>query len=418
MATFTGEDLLSEPRTAEYTPHSSHSGFISAGFKHRPFFSRVHVREMLTDPRVTFGLWLIKGPLISNARFFVKTEDEELKKYLVRSIERFWRTSAVRALKAVEWGYSGSEVSYKVDEGRIMFDTLRDLDPPDINVVTSRGRLQGITVRNSKFTSGKDFRSRQRVFVGGPKAFLHVHQRERNPWYGLSRLFGSFVPWWEQWSDGGYRDIRRLWFYKNAYEGGVMYHPPGITRTNDGTVISNKDLAREMIEKKRTGGVIAFPNMTTADGSRAWEYEPPRANDVPSGLGEYGVSLREEILEGMGIPPEVVESSGSEGFGSSTGRAIPQMAFFSTLQEVLQWLISDFDTQILRPVAKLSFPDPRYEIIPFSLLKIAGEIMAIGPGGEPQPVSTSEKNFEKQNNQVPTSQKNPPTKPEPAAQAA
>ena len=270
MAKFTTEELLSEPRTSEYMPFSRHSGFISQGFRHRPFFSRTHVREMITDPRITFGLWLIKGPLVSNARFFVDTDNDELKAYLKTSIERFWRTSAVRALKAVEWGYSGSEVIYKVDEaGRIVFDTLRDLDPPDVNVVTNNGRLQGITVRNTRFTNTRNPRTQQRVFVGGPKAFLHVHQREKNPWYGLSRLFGAFIPWWEQWSDGGYRDIRRLWFYKNAYEGGVMYHPPGITRTSEGTVISNKDLAREMIEKKRTGGVIAFPNLTTSDGSRA-----------------------------------------------------------------------------------------------------------------------------------------------------
>ena len=392
MVKFSGEELLQEPLTSDYVPFSRHSGFLSHGFRHRPFFSRMHVREMLTDPRVVFGLWLIKGPLISNARFFIKTEDAELKEFCVQAIDRFWRTSAVRALKAIEWGYSGSEVIYEVEKGRVQFKTLRDLDSSDVNVVTTQGKFQGILVRNSRFSStGGKSRAQHKIFIGGPKAFLHVHQRERNPWYGLSRLFGAFVPWWEQWSDGGYRDIRRLWFYKNAYEGGTMYHPPGITRLNDGTVISNKDLAREMIEKKRTGGVIAFPNTTLSDGAtRSWEYDPPRANDIPTGLLEYGTTLRDEILEGMGIPPEVIESAGSEGFGSSTGRAIPQMAFFSTLQEVLQWMISDFDSQILRPICKLSFEDPQYNIVPFSLIKVAGDSMVIGPDGTQSPVSINE----------------------------
>ena len=390
MAVFTAQDLLKEPVTAEYIPFMRHSGFLVTGFRNRPPFSRLHVREMLTDPRVQFGLWLIKGPIMSNAKFVVKSENTEVQDFVIKSVERFWRTSAVRALKAVEWGYSGSEVIYEVKNGQVHFQTLRDLDTPDVSVVTNSGRLQGIIVRHVPM--GTQPQSHKiKVFIGGPKAFLHVHMRERNPWYGLSRLFASFIPWWEQWSDGGYRDVRRLWFYKNAFEGGILYHPPGITRLNDGTIISNKDLAREMIEKKRTGGVIAFPNLTVdASGNRAWEYEAAKPNDIPGGLMEYGTTLRDEILEGMGIPTEVVESSGGEGFGSSSGRAIPQMAFFSTLQEIAQWLIHDFQVQILEPLVALNFGEGiDFEVVPQSLLESANELMSentegnIRPPGEP-----------------------------------
>ena len=364
MTMYTAQDLLSEPVTSGYIPEVRISGFYTN--RNRPHFSGLVVREMLADPRVIFGLWLLKGPLLANAKFFVKCENPEVKEFLKTSITRFWRNSASRALKAIEWGYSGSEVIYRVDEnGSVAFDILKDLDSMDVKVATDKGRFSGMVIRNVPTNKGK-----RRVYIGGPKAFLHTHWRERNTWYGLSRLFGAHIPWWEQWSDGGFRDIRRLWFYKNAFEGGTIYHPPGITRLKDGSVVSNKDLARELIEKKRTGGTLTMPNNTTGDGqTRAWEYDPPQSNNVPNGLLEYGPELRDEILEGMGIPPEVIEASGGEGFGSSSGRAVPQMAFFSTLQEVLQWLVTDADTQIFRPTVALNFGEVPYEICPFNLWK-------------------------------------------------
>ena len=152
-----------------------------------------------------------------------------------------------------------------------------------------------------------------------------------------------------------------------------MYHPPGLTRTKDGLTISNKDLAREMIEKKRTGGTLTLPNTTGGEGIRTWEYSAPASNQVPSGLAEYGQSLKEELFEGMGIPPEVFQSGGGEGFGSSTGRQIPEEAFFAVLQEIVGWLISDADSQIFRHLVRLNFGDIDYEIVPFGLTYKAEE---------------------------------------------
>ena len=56
----------------------------------------------------------------------------------------------------------------------------------------------------------------------------------------------------------------------------------------------------------------------------------------------------------MGIPCEVVESAGGEGFGSSSGREIPETAFYSVLQEELNWLIYDFVEQIARPAVTIN----------------------------------------------------------------
>ena len=361
-------ELLGPPLTSDYMPSGYAGIFLFA--RNRPPFSLTVIQEMLADPRVIFGLWLLKGPILANARFKVECEDDDVRKFLIRNVTRFWRNSAARSLKAVEWGYSASEVMYRVVEGKMSFDILKDLHSQDCKAVTKEGQLVGFTVRNVPDPTTKQ--GRQKIFLGMPKGFWHVHWRTHHPWYGLSRLYGAHIPWWEMWSDGGYRDIRRLWFHKNAFEGGTMYHPPGITRTTDNTVVSNKDLAREMIEKKRTGGTLTLPNTMGADNLKTWEYVPPASNEIPTGLLEYGSSLKEELFEGMGIPPEIFESSGS-GFGAASGRQVPEEAFFSVLQEMVQWLISDADQQIFRYLVKLNFGEVPYEIVPFGLTGKAEE---------------------------------------------
>jgi len=56
----------------------------------------------------------------------------------------------------------------------------------------------------------------------------------------------------------------------------------------------------------------------------------------------------------MGIPPEVVQSSGSQGMGSATGRMIPLMAFIATLTPIGTNLINDFLTQIMPVLLQLN----------------------------------------------------------------
>lgn len=357
-----GEEVSAgyEPTASYYLPHLMFS-------QNRPVFRPFVIREMLTDPRIVFGLWLIKGPILSNAKFTVNSESAEIQSYVEKTLTAFWRTSAPRVLKGIEWGYSGCEVLYEEEEGYIQFVRCKDFDSPDVQIVSNEGDLAGLLVKSNE--GG-------RIFLGGPKALHFVHLREKHPWYGQSRLFGAHVPWWEKWSDGGYRDIRRLWFYKNSFEGGTMYHPSGTVRLKTGDIVSNKDLARDIIEKKRSGAVITLPNTPSGDGAnqRAWEYIPPEPIPVPQGLLEYGQALDTEILEGLGIPSEVIQAAGETGFGSSSGRQIPQLAFFSVLQEILQALISDVDEQIIRPLVDLNFDEPPtsiYEVYPEPLTDTA-----------------------------------------------
>ena len=344
-------DLLTT-QVADYLPSTSRRSFGIDTYK-QPLFTQHTIERMEIDPRVKFGLSLIKGPMISKAKFKVESDSEEVKEYVIKMINSFWGNGAIQALKAVEWGHSGSEVLYKHDEknGQIVYCGLKDFQSKSVKIVTRNGERVGLLIKDFMTMN---MQSGKAVYLGGPKAFHHVHNREIHPFYGRSRLYGAHIPWNEIWSQGGYRDIRRMWFYKNAFSGGILYHPDKIYRAPDGRQIHAQDHAQEMIEKMKTGAVWTLPNDTDNNGNRQWELKEPKGNTIPAGLFTYGDSLRIEILEAMGIPYEVIESSGNEGFGSSSGRAIPETAFYSILQEELNWLIHDFVEQIIRPMLQVN----------------------------------------------------------------
>lgn len=343
-------DLLTT-QVQEYIP----STFLGYGGyqRQRPPFTMFTINEMLLDPRIIFGLWLIKGPMLTKGKFSCISDNGEVQQFVESQLRKFWLNGAVQTLKAIEWGYSGSEILYKQDEktGRIMYDGLKDFESCNVRVVTKNGCRTGLLI--DKFMT-VNMGVGKAVYLGGPKALHHIHWRQFHPYYGRSRLIGVHVPWNEVWSEGGYRDVRRLWFYKNAFEGGTIYHPQGFVRLPNGQLKAYQNIAQEIIEKKRTGGVMALPSETDARGNKKWEYDPAKGNTIPAGLFDYGNSLRIEILEAMGIPYEVIESSGNEGFGSSSGRAVPETAFYSILQEELQWLVHDFVEQCVRPLVQIN----------------------------------------------------------------
>lgn len=363
-------DLLARPFTADYEPIAVHLGW--QGNIRRPLFSTRWVHRMLADQRVQFALRMIKGPCLSTSRFYVKDPDStpeqpsKIKEYLVREVTRFWRHSASKALRALEWGYSGNECVFRMSDGLVSFNALKTIHPRDLKIITLDGEKAGMSVSGVK-------NRKQRVYLGGPKGLWHVHGREENPWYGMSRLFGAFIPWLEFYEDGGAKDVRRLYYHKYAFSGDVGYFPTGRepdSQNQPGNQPrSNREVMRSMLTKRKTGASIMFPGSRDESGNLKWTIETPSPGPGATDVLEYHRHLKEEIFEGMGVPNEVVEAA-ETGSGYS-GRKVPQEAFFSMLQEIVDWLIYDFDQQVLRPMVQFNFgvKDYPYEIIPFGLLK-------------------------------------------------
>ncbi len=356
---------------------------------HRPIFGAHAINDMIQDPRICFGLELIKGPIHAFTKFFteeeaknpsvhkwiiasetafpyvIKTKKEEDAEFISTTLRRFWQVGAIKALNSLEWGFSCNETIYKKSDtdGRskkLYFDNLRDINPAFVKAVTVDGGLVGAEIK---------YHGKPEMYLGIPKVFWHTHQREKNRLYGQSRLFGAYPAWWEIWTEGGARDVRRMWWYRNSFGGGTMYYPDGYTKIPGGAVIHNRDLALDILSKIRSGGYLVFPNKTDTNGKQLWQYEPPTAAISPQGLDTYMGTLTNEELEGLGIPPEVIQGGGG-GLGAATGRKIPMVAFYSTLQKTVDYLIGDVCAQIidfLFLVNDRSIPD--YEVVPLIPIK-------------------------------------------------
>jgi hypothetical protein len=367
-----------------YDPRYSH---------HFPWFNFMTIETMLRDPRIKFGLNLIKGPIATYTKFFTEEEadspdihtaiveldyhfpyavvckNKDQEQFIIQQFNRFWEVGIHKALKAIEWGFSGSQVLYRRNsKGQLIFDNLHPYNSQQLRCLTRNSGIIGFIRDND--------RSR---YIPLGKGFWHLHAREQDNYYGESRLKGAHVPWHETWMLGGARDIRRTWFFRHAYDGGEIYYPEGFYQDENGQNISNEHLAVKMAEAKRTGSTAIFPSRKDLQGKRQWEYEPPKAGMTPQGLPEYIQVLRDEELEGMGIPPEVVTAGGDSGFGGATGRMVPLMAFIASLTPIGCDLINDFRQQILDPV-----------LLPLANFKEDYELKRIVPKTPPSgPVSSA-----------------------------
>jgi len=326
----------------------------------RPVFYRMFIPYMLKDPHLWYGMEILKGPIISKAKFEVECENLEVAEFVNNQLTNFWTKSSAKALDCLTWGYACSEVLYEYNEDTraIEFKDLKYLRPRDVKAVTKGGQLVAAQITQSHLTQPE-------MYLSPPKIFWAVHDKKSHRWYGRSRLEGAFDAWWEMWQPKGYRGIRHLWFYKNAYSGGVLYYPDGTTIDPDtGEEIPNSLIAQEMLDRKETGSGLALPRKSETDTE--WEWIDPKGNEVTDSLMTYGEVLRDELWEGIGVPPEVAKS---EGTGSFAGRRVPQQAFYSYIQEIANELAYDFDEQVIAPLVELAFGKVRYKIVPVSIME-------------------------------------------------
>ena len=355
-------------------------------YRDKPPFRRFwHVPAMIADPRITMALLTIKGALTSLARFYIdesycndgdyEAPDSEIKQFAVKQITRWWRNSVSFMLEAMEWGWTGGEPLYRVQkDGKIGFDKIRWFESRDIYPVTKNGEFVGLELR-PRGAGGHG------MFLGGEKAFWHVHWRNRHRWWGWSRLFGAYEPWLDLHSEGGGIDIRRKWYYKHAYQGKRLYHPPGTYIDDQGKRIPWKEIARSLVEQERAGGIFVFDSIYH-EGTKnpLWKIEdPPSSGDGGLDVREYIYDLKREIVEGLGVSEELFRAA-ETGSGYS-GRSIPEKAFRGILTDIVQWMIVDFDEQILRPLIRRNFgEEPEYEIQVFGLVEQEDEVRAMTTG--------------------------------------
>ena len=174
-----------------------------------------------------------------------------------------------------------------------------------------------------------------------------------------------------------------------------MYHPPGSTNIyvdeSTGNAISkpNAEIARTMVDQLRTGGTLFIPRQVGPQANvNPWEYVPGGVGASPEGLLEYGRDLDEEIWQGMGILPEIINAPETGTLGNG-GRSIPMDGFNAILHSVFCESVTDIIKQIAHPLVVLNFGREKsyFVVKPTGLLKDANEVDELAQQLEQDPAS-------------------------------
>lgn len=371
--------LAPQPLTADYHPSVVRSP--AWWWDQRPLFNLVDVERMRRDPRIQFGLWILRAPVVQ-AKVKITSPDPAVQEFVERTHKRFWSRDLLPCLKHLEYGSAGGELTYRYDEDTslVEYDQLHELHVFDAQPLEVGRKFWGLRVSGLQGRDGKVLDLRP------PRSFWLANEPDFGAHHGKSRLYAAWEPYIEKRGKHGAVDIRRLWFIKNAYRGGTMRHPPGSTIMEDGSRRSNRDIAREICEKAETGGVIVLPSAVDENGKPLWDYQDPKINGDLTGVREYVKDLDFEIFEGMQIPREVVEAAAT-GSGWS-GRSVPFLVFLAGEDQIVDAVVRAEDAQLMRPLVTVNFGKrAKYTMEPIPLAELAGQGPAQpgqGDGAKPQ----------------------------------
>jgi hypothetical protein len=173
---------------------------------------------------------------------------------------------------------------------------------------------------------------------------------------------------------GGAKRTLRLRMIKDAYIGDIFWYPPDRRfEMPDGREMTYRDLAREIVESRHSGGALTLPLIRDSLGHKLVDYTPPQGVSGHTQIFRWKNDLDLEIWKALEVPPEVIQASNS-GSGYS-GRWIPFAVALSSVHLELAELIRCIDRDILRPIAELNFGrDPQYSIHPRSLVATYSEM--------------------------------------------
>lgn len=384
------KELANEvPQTLGYDPFPLGFALYNAG--KRPIFSLIQADLMLLDHQVWLGLVVGNAPLLS-AEVEVEGPDDEVNKFVGQQWDRLWTTCAPKILQSKHYGYSGYEVMYDEVDGRLEFDTLRDLHPRDTTVLrTMGGQFAGMAVRGIRHHD-QQRTHRGQVNVLGSKCLWVAYNALHGSRYGRALLQHAYAPWYEKAMDGGHYDLRRLRMLKDAWIGDVMYYLLGMKFTGpEGQEISARDLAREAGEMRMSGGVMALPMRYSKDGKqeKILEYTPPTQVTGATPIQESIDSIDWDIMDGLLVPREVIEAS-ETGSGFS-GRSIPFLAFLNIRDAEFGEDVRQVNEQTIHPLVCINYGRARadsYKLKPKPLVETFGKQMkglGQGQGQSPQP---------------------------------
>lgn len=420
---YKADDFLSGPIIPEYSGAAAANTYNVGSHMRMPPFTYTSIQMMLRDEQVNHILYILKGTIQAHAKFDVECSNAEVTDFINRQVDRFFLNSVLTALKQIEWGFSPAEILYKQNDEKttdpnrpfVEFDIMRGFEPIDCTPQVLKGAIVGVNVTTHESTATKHNGrtnghslngnyGNKPTYIGAPRFFWGVHQRERNQYFGRSRLEGAWAPWVKKWSDGGCEDSANLFFRKYAFPGYMVWVGaggiPDQTTGQNGPANTLRDKLRQSFDLMKNGGNLFLPLVRDAQGNKNIEVEPMVFQGSPDQMLEWCDRTDDKIGKGMGFVKELVESnSGALGDG---GRGVPQEAFYCSLQDVVNFLISDFDKYCIRPMVQWNFGKVQYEILPRKLIESSSS-SEMAPGAN-QPGATQDPNEQTDPNADPNAQ--------------
>jgi hypothetical protein len=318
--------------------------------------------------------------------------DPRVAQFVLAHVERFWQRGVpVLQEGGYPYGWAPGEHIYKEKDGLLLWSHLKGFHPNDGFILSVHNEAVGIRVKNIRDDVGGT--SPDKLPSGGTvdlwfasnhipaKAAWYPHRPRFNQFYGRSQLIGA----WRPWRRLGWRDaleqVIDAAVYRAGYKGPVVRHPKEDTQTALQGVPatqqdsrgqprrSARDVARQMVEWAKAGAGFTLSSEQypqTMGGGPKWDIEwPDHVMDVRP-LIEAARYLEEQIMLGMGVPPELLKPGGT-GSGYS-GRSIPREAFLDQQQRIADFMLQIFVEQVIRPLVLCNFGDVPFNVQCKSLL--------------------------------------------------
>jgi hypothetical protein len=374
-------DISRKPSTGLYQP------IPHIWFQHPtdlPPFTFSVIRAMLMDEGIRLNFATRSAPLYGlefgweeNGQWQegVKCRDQAVSEYIYRQIQRIWKTFLPEIIRAQIWGWSAGEVTIKLSEdtGLVEINEMLSRHPMDCKLLKNGCERWG--VRIERVTGGS-------VDLPFPYSWFHSYGAEDGEDYGTSAAYGAYSPWADKWLNGGAKDVRRLFMHKDAYGGADLGYPEGETFIQgQETPVPNRDIARNIVEQLRAGGVTTRPSERDENGNEKWPLTRASVASNPQHILQYPQDLDAEIRHGMEICDDVINSDAT---GAWAGKKIPMQAFYATLDVWAVRLLKDICKQLIDPLLVMNFGKVLEYETPFKpLAKQAMEQQGEGDGGDP-----------------------------------
>jgi SPP1 gp7 family putative phage head morphogenesis protein len=351
-------NLQSESLATEYRPLHGINTFLQWQQNRLPLLTYWKICEMRTNHDIRLALRMRKAP-VRKATISVECDDEILRDYVIKVLQRIWQRCLRDVLKAVEFGYSGTEIIWEDSEigGKKVRLPCRSKGYPaiDIRPLSMDGRIVGMRLKQSSHGA----QTREGVDFWGPQKLWYAFDSEAGNYFGNSALVGAQRSYEELTGKDSALDSRHHFYYRHAFRGPVIRYPNEEFRrpnlTGGGHIrVSGRDIALEMANEYKNGSALLAPNTkdpTTGEYKFTFEFPTQSANAAPD-MRDYIKDLGREVSRGIEIPDEVLSGEGS---GSLASRRVPERAFYAMSEDDTLEVIACCVDQIVEPAVRMLF---------------------------------------------------------------